>query len=693
MTVLTELLMQWRHGRLTLTELREQLRASGDDGLQWVATLDKHIAAGTLDSLLPAQRVDQLAEQNKTQVMQPADFRTPHTSADKTQLMPSTAAVTNEQLFAIPEVQAQAVPVQAVPQPKPPQSSKTDSKNADAADVTEFFRGSSPVEAAHTLIRASSATVVINRSPDDGFDAAKDMGATQVSNTTDISPKTIPLNKRPPENLATPSAHDPSADWLADAFSDSKAAASSASASTGNNPKTQVKTQVITKVITQARPSEVDVFSMVEAEQPAAVTLASEPLVPGTMLKDRFLLKEQIGSGGMGSVFSAIDRRKTEAHDPNPLVAIKVLDGEFARHSKAFITMQREARKAQELAHPNVVTVFDFDRDADRIFITMELLRGRSLEPIIREARKRAPDPAQVISIIKGIAEGLAYAHRKGFVHSDLKPGNIFLTEDNIPKILDFGIARAIPSRRLQEKVRDTFDAGSLGAYTEAYATAEMMSGGEPDPADDVYALALLAYELFTGAHPYKRMGAVKAQQNNLKPAPIKGLKRHEWQLLEDSLAFDRLSRPKDADVFLKRLAGKRPMQKKLVAAVAVLAVASLFFWYQSYKAARPAIPFNQLPAETQQEFTRNMQQGDELWAFYVKDSNMLALQDAATEYAHAYALHPLNRDATQALKKVADAALEAASADADKQRELAQALAARSEFLAEYKPIRKILK
>src|SRR5262249_14109518 len=111
------------------------------------------------------------------------------------------------------------------------------------------------------------------------------------------------------------------------------------------------------------------------------------PLQPGSVVKSRFVLDTLIGKGGMGLVFSAIDRRKEEARDPNPRVALKVLSADFQRHPQAFIALQREARKAQTLAHPNVVTVFDFDRDHDTVFMTMELLKGRSLDSLVREVK------------------------------------------------------------------------------------------------------------------------------------------------------------------------------------------------------------------------------------------------------------------------------------------------------------------
>ena len=299
---------------------------------------------------------------------------------------------------------------------------------------------------------------------------------------------------------------------------------------------------------------------------------------PGSVIKDRFTLKEQIGSGGMGVVFSAIDQRKTEALDPNPMVAVKVLGPEFSQHPKALMSLQREARKAQELAHPNIITVFDFDRDGDIVFMTMELLEGRSLDSFIREIRGKGVAKDIAMPIIRGIAEGLAYAHRKGIVHSDLKPANIFLCKDNSPKLLDFGIARAVPESTRFAK--DVFDAGSLGAYTLPYATEEMVAGVDPHPADDLYALGLMSCELLSGQHPFKRLSAPEARKQGLKATPIEGLSKDEWQTIESCLSFDRADRPKDANAFLRQLDGKPRTHTGWYVAVGavVIAVAALAY-------------------------------------------------------------------------------------------------------------------
>jgi len=410
------------------------------------------------------------------------------------------------------------------------------------------------------------------------------------------------------------------------------------------------------------------------------------PLQPGSVLKQRFLLENILGKGGMGLVFAAVDRRKQEARDPNPYVALKVLNSDFAKHPQSFMALQREARKAQTLAHPNVVTVFDFDRDGDAVYMTMELLKGRSLESIVREARGKGNGAAVTMPIIRGIAEGLAYAHRKGIVHSDLKPGNVFIAADGTAKILDFGIARAVPSSVTEEN-KDEFDAGSLGAYTEAYATDEMVVGIDPHPADDMYALGIIAYELVTGFHPYQRHSAPNARKLGIKPAPIKGLKRKQARAIESCLSFERKDRPQNAGEFLKAFRGVTALQKATLAASAVLALAAGYLWYQNYLETSPALPFGELPAAVQQDFRAAMKDGDEAWTFYEREHLADAVEVALASYAKAYDLHPRNREAVAALNRAADEVLRQSN-DAAEQRQHARILQDLSAHFRKYAPV-----
>lgn len=412
----------------------------------------------------------------------------------------------------------------------------------------------------------------------------------------------------------------------------------------------------------------------------------SGPLQPGSVIKQRFVLETLLGKGGMGLVFGAVDRRKQEARDPNPRVALKVLNADFKRHPQSLIALQREARKAQSLAHPNVVTVFDFDRDGDIVYMTMELLTGRSLESIVREARGVGIGSTRALSIIRGIAEGLAYAHRKGIVHSDLKPGNIFITEDGTPKILDFGIARAVPSS-IADDADDEFDASVLGAYTEAYATDEMVDGLDAHPADDMYALGIIGYELLTGFHPYKRHSAPHAREMGIAPQPLQGLKRKEAKAIHSCLSFDRNARPQDAGEFLKLFRGVTKLQRATLAVAAVLALTAGYFSYQTYVETSPAIAFEELPLDRQEEFREAMAEGHEEWAFFERDRIGGALLSAIDLYSKAYGIHPRNREAVSALNEAAEAFL-ADAQNEQQRRERARYLQAKSAHYRKYAPV-----
>ncbi|MFV8783871.1 protein kinase domain-containing protein [Microbulbifer sp. SA54] len=282
---------------------------------------------------------------------------------------------------------------------------------------------------------------------------------------------------------------------------------------------------------------------------------AREGAVTKTVIKGRFELDKLLGVGGMGAVFKALDRRKLEANDSNPYVAIKLLNEDFQKHPDAFVSLQREARKSQTLAHPNIVTVFDFDREGDRVFMTMEFLEGSPLDKLLRENSGVGVGKEKAVAIFRDVAQALIYAHSHRIVHSDFKPGNIFVTNRNGAKVIDFGIARAVSEGGIASKAGEQtiFDAGTLGALTPAYASLEMLQGGEPQPSDDVYALGCVAYELFSGRHPFDKLPADKAFEKKLKPKRIKSLSRRQWRALEAALAFHRADRTPTVERFVHR--------------------------------------------------------------------------------------------------------------------------------------------
>ncbi|MFT5083868.1 MAG: serine/threonine protein kinase [Lentisphaeria bacterium] len=304
------------------------------------------------------------------------------------------------------------------------------------------------------------------------------------------------------------------------------------------------------------------------------------------ILKNRFVFEKILGSGGMGMVYKAKDLLKVEAQDKDPYVAIKVLSDEFKTHPEAFIALQRESRKTQRIAHPNIVNVHDFDRDGDTVFMTMEFLDGKPLDKLISQYKSTGLPEDDAWSILQGISAALVHAHAEKIIHSDFKPGNIFVTNKGLAKVFDFGIARAVAkAEKFEDSVDDktVFDAGNLGALTPAYASLEMLEGHAPDVRDDVYALGCIAYEMFAGYHPFNRVHANEAMRLKFKPKRINSITKNQWKVIEKALAFERADRIESVEEFWKQLTHKK-RSKVLVVSISLLVIGLIgALAYQNY--------------------------------------------------------------------------------------------------------------
>lgn len=290
---------------------------------------------------------------------------------------------------------------------------------------------------------------------------------------------------------------------------------------------------------------------------PAAEPGTAPPVVEvGTVLRDRFLIQEVVGSGGMGVVFRALDRRREEAHDRHPHVALKVLGEDFKNHPDALVALQREARRMQQLSHPRIAAVYDFDRDGPHVYLVMELLEGESLDHVLARHAGVGMEEKQALRIISGAGDALSFAHSRGVVHSDFKPANVFVMQNGEVKVFDFGIARiAKDSGQAGDAALTVFDAGKLGAMTNAYASPEqMLDTAAPDPRDDVYAFGLVVYELLAGKHPFERKSAVEAQHRGMTVEPIPTLSERQNEVLAAALSFSREARLADIKTLVHAL-------------------------------------------------------------------------------------------------------------------------------------------
>jgi protein kinase-like protein/Calx-beta domain-containing protein len=288
-----------------------------------------------------------------------------------------------------------------------------------------------------------------------------------------------------------------------------------------------------------------------EAQQQAPRRPPPQPreATPKDILRDRYELLSILGRGNSGTVYKALDRHRAHLADSARYVAVKVLKIDYHNRPDALAELEREFHQAQSLSHPNIVSVFDLDKDGDTNFIVMELLQGELLADIMR--RLRGPMQRQhAMAIISSVGAALAHAHRRDIVHADLKPRNIMITSTGEVRVLDFGFAR---SRSLDLHSASPLDA--VPASAPAYASIERVNGSEPHPSDDVYSLACIAYELLSGVHPFGGRSAVLARANGRRPRNIPGLTRKQMQTLNRALLWGRGERKIDVVDLLAGLA------------------------------------------------------------------------------------------------------------------------------------------
>ncbi|MGB9724679.1 MAG: serine/threonine-protein kinase, partial [Chloroflexia bacterium] len=208
----------------------------------------------------------------------------------------------------------------------------------------------------------------------------------------------------------------------------------------------------------------------------------------------RYHIVEQLGEGGMATVYKAYDTRLERE------VALKVIRrGAFPPEQLERILrrFEREAKALARLTHPNIVGLIDYGEYEGSPYLVMEYLPGGTLKKLL-EARAGRPLPwEEAVRLLLPIARALHFAHRQGFIHRDVKPSNILITESGEPMLSDFGIAK------LLETEETTLTGTGVGVGTPEYMAPEQGLGRKVDARADVYALGVVLYELVTGRKPY----------------------------------------------------------------------------------------------------------------------------------------------------------------------------------------------
>src|SRR5262245_10772772 len=258
----------------------------------------------------------------------------------------------------------------------------------------------------------------------------------------------------------------------------------------------------------------------------------------GQVFSNRYRIEREIARGGMAEVYLARDESL------NRQVALKALFPEYAREPSFVERFRREAQAAANLNHPNIVGIYDWGQESGTYFIVMEYVEGRSLRDLIRS--EGPVDAGRAADITAEIASALAFAHRSGVVHRDVKPGNVLITPQGSVKVTDFGIARAGAGDGLTQT-------GSVMG-TATYFSPEQAQGLAVDGRSDVYSLGVVLYELVCGGVPFVADSPVSVAYKHVREEPVPPSQRNTdvppglEQIIMSSLAKDPDQRYQSAD-------------------------------------------------------------------------------------------------------------------------------------------------
>jgi tetratricopeptide (TPR) repeat protein len=220
----------------------------------------------------------------------------------------------------------------------------------------------------------------------------------------------------------------------------------------------------------------------------------------------RYKVTKKLGEGGKGIVFKAEDTRLGRT------VAIKVIKGE-GLDQESFARFEQEARATASLSHPNIVAIYDIGRQGESHYLVLEFVEGPNLGGFIRSQPEARCDVAAILRIGSQVCQALEYAHSRGILHRDIKPENIMITSSGSPKLMDFGLARALGGPNLTQR--------GMIVGTPTYLPPEQALGKHSDARSDLYSLGCVLYEMVTGKPPFRGDDPVKVIFSHINDLPV----------------------------------------------------------------------------------------------------------------------------------------------------------------------------
>jgi serine/threonine protein kinase len=309
---------------------------------------------------------------------------------------------------------------------------------------------------------------------------------------------------------------------------------------------------------------------------------------PGECLRGRYRIERVLGQGGMGTVFEAIDEYRLDEPPIGQRIALKVLHTAVTMRTELLYELRREFQRLQQLSHPNIVRVHEFDRDGATAFFTMELLDGLSLSQVLESRNQVALKRTHALAVIREVGAAVAHAHSRGVVHGDINPQNIFVTTQSGVRLFDFGASHR-PAGASDESGSES----TQSFATPGYASCQVLEGEQPETRDDIFALACVAYLLLSGEPAFSVLNALDARAGAVRLRRPPELSSGQWAALREGLQWEREDRPADVSEWVDRLCLPGAAQelttspKKIATgALVVIALAALLsggYWAADY--------------------------------------------------------------------------------------------------------------